>query len=573
MIKTTALSLALLTAVGFADVRTPVFIPDGGVLASAGDHAVVLSRSSSSDGLSLLRSDGRALTWSAPQFVVPPGTAGAIAFEDVKIVGDQAYVFWADDRFDAGLPFGVASTPFLRVFDLASGTVGPEIQIPTSSTPQNSGAGEYDYAAVVVGGAVHLHVASRRTVLDPITGLSHAEIVLASSLDNGATWLTPQVVTSVTPSWQLYAKVRVVADGNQVHVLFGDTQGTFDPVLFDQRSVDGGVSLDFPQPKPVPGALEAYSFEADLEGSLLAIAFENGGSFVESFVATSTDGGVTYNKLAPFKTPVTAPTLAHSFEPRVVILDGSQDIVAGTYGQDPGAFTEVVAFIHSPDGGKTWPDSSVPYALPGPSVTGLRLEASGAGRDRVVAIWELKALGAGNLLEAATSFDRGADFGLSFALSTTKVSGVQLAWNDVYQNVIVSSFDSGAAQVGGWRPQSITPTGFTGGSTSIGASFENFDGGADLAWLFLSTTTTSLPLGDGRELGIGVSPLFTSLLPLALGGSFAAAIDPLGSGALHPFAVPAPGVPAGLQLFAVGLSFDSLQGKLVDISDVVELGT
>jgi len=578
MIRSTALLLVSLSAFASADVRTPVPLAEGGQLLTGGNRSAVVVEESTPGARSVLLSDGRGLVWSGPHAVVPPGSTGVIASTQSALVGDQIFVTYADDRFDTAQPATTSSTPFLRVFDAATGVAGPEIQIPVGVAPKDVAATLYDLVAVPVAGSVHLHLASRREVFDSAAGTSRIEIALASSLDGGSTWLPLQVITPAAVGFGILNRVRVVADGNQVHVLYSDFQGTFAPVLFDQRSLDGGLTLDFPQPKPVPTAQAAWVFDVDFRGSTLAVAYEtddSAGGFSESRVVTSSDGGVTYNKAARVEPPSGSEDFVESFGPVVAIVGSGPDIVAGARGW--GGPFEIVAVIHSPDGGKTWPDKTAPYEDFWPPVTGLQLDGSGPGRSRVALTWATFGFGASDV-RGVTSLDGGASFGPSFGLAAGGPSSQQLAWNDLYQNALVSFWipqPTGPAlpHVGGWRPQSIAPMGFTAGSSSIDAQFKSFDGGADLSWLFLSTSTSSLPLGDGRELGIGASPLFASLLPLVFGGSFAAPLDVFGNGGLLPIAVPAQGVPPGLTLFAVGVSFDLSSATVVDISDVVQLDT
>jgi len=230
---------------------------------------------------------------------------------------------------------------------------------------------------------------------------------------------------------------------------------------------------------------------------------------------------------------------------------------------------------HSADGGQTWPDQERAIVGVGSFP---RIVASGAGRDRVVVTcrpaWEF-GTPFGPIL-AAVSHDRGKSFGPGLLVMDQGNSYLtSLAWNDRYQNALVGYGDFKTQVVGGFRPQAITPLGFQGGSTSLRADFNGFDGGADLAWLLLSTDTSSLPLplGDGRELGIGITPLFLSTLPLAFGGLFATTLTPSGSGSTVQISVASPGVPIGLKLHLVGLSWDANTATFVDISDVVTIDT
>ena len=280
---------------------------------------------------------------------------------------------------------------------------------------------------------------------------------------------------------------------------------------------------------------------------------------------------MTYENPTGFGLPVVF--VDQSFVPRIAVLPGTQDVVAAAKAIELSGGGLIVG-IHTADGGATWTDQSL---LAQGTVKSPEVVTSGVGRDRVAVAW-IDGFGSSGLIRAAASLDRGAQFQAPLDVTTTATSWFQMAWSELYENALLGFGDTAglkAQSVGGFRPQAITLSGFVGGSTSVAASFEGFDGGADLAWLLLSTDTTSqpLPLGDNRELGVGPTPLYASLLPLALGGLFAAPLAPDGSGSMAPLPVAAPGVPPGLVLFAVGLSFDFASASFVDISDVVVVGT
>jgi len=149
----------------------------------------------------------------------------------------------------------------------------------------------------------------------------------------------------------------------------------------------------------------------------------------------------------------------------------------------------------------------------------------------------------------------------------------QLTFNDRYQNLIAGWGGKDSPHpvfAGGFRPQTLTPSGFTAGATQVGAAFERFDDGNPLAFFLVSTAPGDLPLpfGDPRNSGLGLTPLLLTTASLAASGSFAASLDPAGAGALAP--LPAV-LPAGLTLYALGLSFDLATLSFGDISDIVRI--
>jgi hypothetical protein len=150
---------------------------------------------------------------------------------------------------------------------------------------------------------------------------------------------------------------------------------------------------------------------------------------------------------------------------------------------------------------------------------------------------------------------------------------MRLAFNDRYQNLIASwssNLDPKPLFIGGFRPQTLTPSGFVPGATQVGAAFERFDDGSPLAFFLVSTAPGDLllPFGDLRNTGLGLSPLFLSGVNLALTGPLAAALDAAGGGALAPLQAI---LPTPLTLYALGLSFDPVTLAFGDLSDVVRI--
>ncbi len=179
---------------------------------------------------------------------------------------------------------------------------------------------------------------------------------------------------------------------------------------------------------------------------------------------------------------------------------------------------------------------------------------------------------------AAVSLDGGVQFDAPFVLIESGLSNYALAWNDRYQNLLTNFVQQSAPMslsVSEFRPQSIQPQGFLAGSTSFSAQVEAFDGGADLVWLLLSTTADglTLSLGDGRQLGLGPSALYTAILPIALGGPLEAVPTAQGNGSTGAVTTGAAGIPPGLSVFAVGLGFDIQTISFTDLSDRVAINS
>ena len=264
-----------------------------------------------------------------------------------------------------------------------------------------------------------------------------------------------------------------------------------------------------------------------------------------------------------------AEFLTDTWDPSVAVLPGTDDVVVA---YTAAVYTELGARLYrrrTGDGGATW---DLGQEIAAGDNRQPRLAASGPQRDRVVATW-IQGIGPQRRVTAAVSADGGLTFGPAVPVSDPGASALDLAWNDLYQNAIVTWADfygTKPTYAGGLRPQAITPTGFAPGPTQLGADFEAFDDGSGLAFLLFSTAPGSfpLPLGDGRDLGLEPSQLFLDTLPLALGGTLAAALAPDGSGSLTP--IPAT-LPSPLTVYAAGLALDLGTLSFGDISDVVRI--
>ncbi|MDF1798436.1 MAG: hypothetical protein P1V81_04620 [Planctomycetota bacterium] len=567
---------ALHPVIAFADARDPVLFQassNGGPpqLTSAGDVSVAFFSGPLSEDLSLRLSDGRGLSFGPTISIDAPGTSDFISSRAAAVVGTEVHVFWSDDRhYQVPLWPMVASTPFLRVLDTTTGVLGPELALPISTLPEHTSALDRDFAATLHAGAVHLHAATFERRLDPTTGSIDNVIVLDSSHDGGATWLPRLELTP--PGSVSFGSVRVLTQGPNVHVLYEDEVSFGKSELFHQRSSDGGLTLDFPAPLAIPESYEVNGFDVELDGAHLALAIERFASdfgYSYTSLVTSPDRGTSFHPPSTISSP--AVFVDQGFEARIAISPGTSELVAIGTVSDLLFQTHVVA-MHSPDGGLSWSPGVVLDTGP---LSRVDVTAAGPGRDRVVATWQA-GVGTTGQLEAQVSLDRGKVFGPTLPLAPNLVAGRFLAWNDLYQNLLVSFADWSspkATWIGGLRPQAIGVSGVAGGSTALTVDFEGFDGGADLAWVLFSDSDAGLALPGDRDLGLGVSALLVDSLGLAASGLFAAPLTPLGGGSTGSLPVPAPGIPPGLTLFAVGVGIDLQSATVVDISDAVRLDT
>lgn len=559
------------------DPRTPVELGVGAAnvngvsVASDDELSLAFWSEEFSTRLMLAASDGRGVHWSAPVVVAQDdpggfvGQAGLVAFEG------SGYVFFRDHRFDDdSVPSFVASGLVLRVFDPVGGALGADVPIPTGSPPERTNAGFHALAIHRVGDEVRLHVAMWITVAE-LDGSFTSRLILVTSRDGGQSFEPPLTITPVPGSVDLDLEV----DGDVVNVLWIGGS-LWQESVFHQRSIDGGLTLEFPMEHALAGGEFLNDLVADQVGQTLAVAWLRSSKLDPTqrlWSLVSSDGGASFGPTAShspsFEVGESDPIALARPTPGEALLAWSgckaEDV-------DPlfGCQDELL-LRHTADGGATWGPITSLSNGPGrfPS-----LVASDAPRNRVVAHWIENSTFGVAPLAAAVSLDGGVSWGAPVSLSTANdVRSQRAAYNDRYQNVVTgwatgTALETTGLFVGGFRPQFLTPTGFAPGPATVGAEFSGFDDGSSLAWMLLSTSPGSLLLPDGRGLGLARSPLLLDSLVFAGAGLFATPLDSTGGGALLPLAGT---LPAGTSLYAVGLAFEPSTFTFGDASDVVRI--
>lgn len=528
-----------------------------------GDLSVAILKQQFFNDLSLVRSDGRGVEWSSQVAIDPANDLAPIQYEQAVIDGDDVVVLWADGRFQ--FPFGPAAisrVPFVRIFDTATQTFGPEIQVPIQSPLSEVESKGMHLAVTEVGGARRILVASiQGEPIGPSSGLRR--IAVHATSDDGANW--QQTFAQPLPN-PAYGDLRLFAEGSDVHVFWSAPEQVQGFEVFHARSTDGG--LTFGPASTVPGARFDQLFDVDVQGGVLALAWaaiDPQTQTIQVERTSSVDGGATWAPVSMLPQSPSA-TFDTALSPELEIRPLTGEITLAALALESGS--QKLVAQHSPDAGATWlPTQQVATG----SAVDIDLQFAGDGRTRGALTWQVDV---GDELHTALTLDGGQSFG---PIQTVDVGllDVHATWNDRYQNLILTRAEDAAfspTSVSGLRPQDLDLTGFTAGSTSVQVDFGNMDGGADLALVFLSVATGNLPLPiDGRNTGLGDSPLLQNTLPLAVGGLLA---SPLTAGTGSTGALPlANGVPAGLTIYALGLSLDLGTGAFVDLTDVIRIDT
>lgn len=321
-------------------------------------------------------------TWSPPLSVSPAGLSAAQP--DIVTSGDSLTAVW--QAFD-----GTTS----RIYSASSVDDGATW---SSAVPLTSGTINSFFPRVITDGA-------RLTAVWYSDDGSSSVIESAHSLDNGATWSTPVIISAtggfayqpsvvtngstITATWEAQSgavdeiEVASSSDGGITWsvplVISASSLGASDPVLVTDGttitvawrallfassaietawSTDGGSTFSTPQTVSVPG-LNAFLPQIATDGSVTTIAWHGtDGSRLRAQVASSSDGGVTY----------TAPTYLSAASMTAyraqVVTDGSTITVVWEQSDptDVLGLTQVLSAVSSDDG-VTW---SAPVAVSGP---------------------------------------------------------------------------------------------------------------------------------------------------------------------------------------------------------------
>ena len=567
-------SLGLAASLG-AQVPRPsvqMDIPPAGepyriALATAGDVSASSWTDNTNQEIKVSVSDGQGLTWTSP-LRLDSDTSGAFksTTNGITVLGDKVFVFWMDERNDDPLTGGIdeESDLYLSVYDTATGTATAEAPVPKGYPAGTGLVQERRVAASSEGGVDYLYALQE---VYP-TPLGVAEVRLVASTDGGATW---PVSTKLNTAGGV-ENIDLWAEGKDVYVAWRDDRlhlGLDD--VFFRRSTDGGASFGPEVQLDVPHTSSADAIEGPriaVRGSTVAVVWDETATFSsasEIRAAVSTDGGLNFNP----SLRVGAYGNATAKDARVAIT-ASGTVVFAWLDFRSGAGFETSTAI-STDGGLSYSNDQ---QLTASTILRPEIVAAGDGEEMAL-IWQ-NTLGFDSV-EAGYSHDGGVSWNLFFVDDHATDSSFfpKLEYNALYDNVMViyNVTIGGPRQIraSGFRPQTLTPQGWSAGPTSAHFDFSNFPPSPTVAWALLSLSPGSLPIpGDVRDLGLAASPLLSSSVQLALGGIASATLAPDGSGSTPPVNVT---LPPGLTLYGVGLALDPLAAPATvgAITDVVRI--
>ena len=488
-------------------------------------------------------SDGRGIVWNPPVRV-----DADLDFKknySVHVSGDAVYVFYTTFP---GMPYPDYTLRFVRSTDRGA----------TFSAPVTLDAhvGSWAVSTTRVGGVDRFHLLQRECDSTDCWVLR-----LLSSLDGGASFGIWKPFSAPCPptTWQTFQEFGVAAAENVVHLAWVDDREVHDRIYY-QRSSDSGATL-LPCDVLLSDESPRDFLRIAVLGNTVAVLWNEFGGVRAN---VSTDGGVTFSGARTVSaTPVGSDTGRGD-----VAIDPSTGAVLVVFESDRTGIDEAYAAT-SFDGGMTW-------------LAETQLSNGGTKYGALLATGEHTAAVSWNrnyqYAESRESADGGLTWGPLLTLNDPALGSVQwsvkAAHAEGYRNYVVTwrtySDTSEDIFAGGFRPQTLTPIGWTAGPSNAGFAFERFDPAYPLGGVLLSGSLGSLlvPFGDGRDVGLLTDAWLLRSINLFT-GPLGAAIDATGTGATPMFPID---LPPGLAVWAVGYQV-SFTGsvKFGDLSDTLPI--
>ena len=550
----------------------------GEVLVAADeDVCAVLYDDRTNHEVLLTLSDGRGVHWSRPLRVDqdPMRTAKVLTDDSLQVLGNRVYVSWMDSRGGTR-----TSDLFLNVFDVTTGQLLGEQWVDKGYPLGNGSVSDWKMVVAEEAGTPIVHFLIRSSGRDPFVSVNNLWFV--STNDEGATYRVKRNLTpgGIQTHWRRF---DLAANASNVHLAFVDTRNAapLDPgrEIFYLRSLDGGhtfqptTQLDLSGPGT--GDVDA-GLELAASTSMVCVAWVEYTSGVAGsdrlHVNVSTNAGASFQgdqivgQYALTNTWIQEPEVVIEPDSGHVIV-GWNDYRGGTPGNGPArSFTAT-----SIDGGITWqPDAQLSPA----GAFHIRAPQGSAhladGSRTVTFVWTDASAGQFTGTFASTSRDGGLTWEAPLRLIGDSSHG-RLAYTSRYGNYVAAWLRAGPfgalpheVIVGGFRPPSVTPIGWTAGSRSAFFRLNGFSQ-AGYAAVALSFAEGPLRLPDGRNTGLSFDPLFLVSLTL-LGSSLGTPLNGRGSGdtpatAFNP--------PPGLTFHAAGVSL--LPVPIGELTDVVRV--
>jgi hypothetical protein len=556
------LVVAALAVPGYAqNVRAPQQLdaglakPVGPAVATAGDLTASLWKEDGTNNMFVAVSNDNGNSWGTAVRVDDDLTAASKYAGDMGLVisGGNIYATWSDDRNavgDADIQFTMSSD---------GGATWSANQALPKGLP--SGANDVKNWKLLADGNTVVVV---NAVENDLGGFNE-EMFFTISQDGGATWgAAVAASTHANGSVDVDAMNAAMGSGT-IHVAWQDNSTSASNEAF-YSSYDIATSLFNSQDVLVSAGMVGghveYDFGVATNGSTVAICMQADNLPTASadvlHVNVSTDNGVTWNGDVQVGGYVAG---TNDTDHPVIMVNAAGNIIVACEDNRTGSDE---LYIHtSVDSGATWTESA--------SMGGGGYPAIGGNGDYVAVNWTGPAFPEGSW--AVASSDGGVTWGATFDMAAGQVNDAdfaEIAFNDKYANFVGVWLDDSATGINELFAAGFRNQGLTANGPFIAGSPVNFSGSgwgaSEVGNTFMVVVSTAsgygsafLP-GDGRDIGVGMSPTLMSTTSIAsLRGTIAA-----GGVAVTP-ALTMPGrFPVGTSLYAMAISRGAGFGSLSD---------
>ncbi|MDP7061443.1 MAG: sialidase family protein [Planctomycetota bacterium] len=557
------LFVAAFAAHGYAqNTRTPQQLdaglakPLGPSISTSGDISAAVWKEDGTNNMYSAVSMDNGNSWGAA-VRIDDDASGANKFANdlgLAVSGGNIYAVWSDDRNAAG-----DADPMFTMSSDGGATWSANLALPKGYP---SGANDIKaWKLMADGNTVALVVATEND-----GGGSQEELFVTVSTDAGATW-SAATAASTHPNGtvDVDAMSAALALGT-IHMTWQDNVSGTNEAFYSSYDIASGLLTA--QDVLVSAGLAGGTVENDIfiaaTGYTVAIGMQADNLPTSSRhqlnINVSTDGGATWggDVLVGGYVAGTDDT-----DHPVLAVTRSGNVIAACEDNRNGS-DEMFAHT-STDGGATWTEAG-PFGGGGfPSI---------AGEGDYVAInWTGPSYPEGSM--AVASRDGGVTWGTTIDLAAGQVNDAdyaELAYNGLYNNFIGVWLDDSATGTnemfaGGFRVPGLTGNGpFTAGSpvNFTGAGWGESEAG-DTFMVLVSTAggygSAFLP-GDGRDIGIGMSPILMTTSSMA---SLMGTVAPDGSASTPVLTMPSR-FPVGTMLYTVALTRRT-SGGFSSISD------
>jgi len=511
-------------------------------------------------------SDGAGLLWSLPVRVDADISMAAkrVSSSSLFVHNGSVLAAWRDERF------GTRNAELYVARSSNGGaSFATEVRVEKGYPCGTAGIANWTLLADAGSDFVHALYTLEGTP-DEGAGLS-----LSTSSNAGRTFRAPTRITTNMVTADFCGQIA----GSSILVTFMGRGSSGHEVFLQRGSLDGTDWLSVPIPlgAGASGVAQGRPQVSSLDGSLIAVAWlERTRTGRRSLMATiSPDGGLSWRAPAAVGGGASGVMGIESFSLAVNADDG----VVLAWSDDRSGTLEVYTTA-SFDAGLSWcrtvrlstGGGSDPTLLPGRRIQDPNWVAFRQGSPGQQAVALASSRDGGWFWNPAAVLSSNGISGSSSARAGQGTGSANIAFNQLYNNAMVTWRGGGSANLGGMRAPFLEAKNFDQLGRLPAFELTNFSGLESYGYVVLSTGLGAIPINlppifDPRSMGIGYTPLTRVSLYNPL--NCETAILANGKGYTAPFRPQGGSLPPGISFFATGISIDLSTFIVGEVTDVL----